>query len=232
MPEFKGFPPGRVDWTRLPALFFRELLPLIDDLAELKVTLYVLWALQQVEGDYRYLQRADFLADEALRTGLRRLGEVERVLDDALAKAVRRGSLLMIDVRFETGPERLYFVNSERGRAAVDQIKMGNWTQGLERPVRILPQRPNAYKLYEDNIGTLTPMIAEKLRHAEEEYSTQWLVEAIETAISNNALSWRYIETVLESRKRGGGRPDETSQRHRRSNHGTDPDEWADFFER
>jgi hypothetical protein len=47
------------------------LLPLIDDLVELKVTLFCMWALQQREGYYRFLVKSDFLGDEAFVAGLR-----------------------------------------------------------------------------------------------------------------------------------------------------------------
>ena len=49
MPEryFAGFPDGRLRFTPVPDVFFSELLPLIDDLAELKVTLHCLWRLHR-----------------------------------------------------------------------------------------------------------------------------------------------------------------------------------------
>ena len=48
----------------LPAYFFSELLPLIDDLAELKVTIFSLGALNQKDGDYRFLRFDEFIAAE------------------------------------------------------------------------------------------------------------------------------------------------------------------------
>ena len=51
MQRFNGFPPGKARTVAVPGQFFSELLPMIDDLAELKVTLYLFWALQQQEGD-------------------------------------------------------------------------------------------------------------------------------------------------------------------------------------
>ncbi len=49
MKGFSGFA-ARADMVRVPAPFFSELLPIIDHLGELKVTLYCLWALQRKEG--------------------------------------------------------------------------------------------------------------------------------------------------------------------------------------
>ena len=60
------------------------------------------------------------------------------------------------------------------------------------------------YQLYEANIGMLTPMIADQLRSAEDEFPAEWIEAAILEAVTNNKLSWRYAETVLERWKRNG----------------------------
>ena len=54
MPRFAGFPSGKVRTTPIPAPFFTELLPQIDHLGELKVTLYALWFLDRQEGQIRF----------------------------------------------------------------------------------------------------------------------------------------------------------------------------------
>ena len=50
MKGFPGFPSGKLRLTQVPNLFFSDLLPSIDNLAEMKVTLYAFWALAQKEG--------------------------------------------------------------------------------------------------------------------------------------------------------------------------------------
>jgi hypothetical protein len=50
MQGFAGFPDGMRRAHAGPNLFFSDLLPLIDNMAELKVTLYAFWALGQREG--------------------------------------------------------------------------------------------------------------------------------------------------------------------------------------
>ena len=42
MKGFPGFPDGKQRLTAVPSLFFSDLLPIIDNLAELKVTLYAI----------------------------------------------------------------------------------------------------------------------------------------------------------------------------------------------
>src|SRR3972149_6489498 len=66
---FKGFPAGKVRFTRLPGPFFSELLPQIDNLNELKVVLYAFWQLDRREGEQRYLQLEDFSEDALFMAG-------------------------------------------------------------------------------------------------------------------------------------------------------------------
>lgn len=214
MRKFKGFPPGKVRMIDLPALFFSDLLPLIDDAAELKVTLFCFWALQQKEGRFRYLRRPDF-QHEALMQGLAALdSDADTVLEAALSRAVERGSLLYAEVKLQTGIERLYFLNTALARHAVELLRQGKWRPGdANNPVEIVPERPNIYQLYEANIGPLTPMIAEALKDAEREYPQHWLEEAVHVAVANNARKWSYIQAVLE-RWQSEGKARGITERH------------------
>jgi len=93
MRGFSGFPAGRLKTIALPALFFSELLPVIDNLAELRVTLFVFWALHQKEGRIRYLRLEDFLVDDLLMESLaKQRRTAEALVNDALERAVARGT--------------------------------------------------------------------------------------------------------------------------------------------
>src|SRR5512140_1108414 len=91
---FKGFSGGKVKFARLPSQFFSELLPQIDHLRELNVTLYALWFLDQMEGSVRYLRDSDFAQDERLAESLG--PEPDKALAESLQKAVARGTLLRV----------------------------------------------------------------------------------------------------------------------------------------
>ncbi len=211
---FDGFAPGKQPTFSIYSAFISELLPMIDDLAELKVTLYYMWAIQQREGRFRYLRRQDFLGDASFMAGLAGFDfEPETTLDAALASACARGTLLAAEVRLGEASERLYFINSQLGRDAVEQIERGGWLPSqTEAPVEIIPARPNVYRLYEDNIGPLTPLIADTLRDAEKEYPALWIEEAIRIAVESNARSWRFVQVVLD-RWRREGRKHEVAER-------------------
>lgn len=73
---------------------------------------------------------------------------------------------------------------------------MQSTIQHLKSAIRI--ERPNIYVLYEQNIGLLTPIMAEKLQDSESRYPREWIEAAFEEAVLNNKRNWRYIERILE----------------------------------
>ncbi|MBL8147347.1 MAG: DnaD domain protein [Anaerolineae bacterium] len=217
MARFTGFRATSSRMFSLPAAFVDDLLPLVDHLGELQVTLFCMYAVQQREGQFRYLLRADMANSSALLAALAAACPTlppQEALDDALDRAIGRGSLLVAQVATAEDGEAvtLYFVNGPAGRTAIEQIARGGWRPGDDgRPVDILPERPTIYRLYEENIGPLTPMIAESLKDAELEYSAVWVADAIRIAVEQNARSWRYVQSVLERWRKEGRTPHETA---------------------
>jgi DnaD/phage-associated family protein len=200
MHEFEGFPQGKVDLVSLPASFFTELLPQIDHLGELKVTLYVFFRLSQVEGPFPYIQVDDFLADKRFVDGLGPTGpEAQANLEAGLERAVQRGTLLKASLSSDERTKTLYFINSPRGLAALKAIEDGEWrlTGDPHRPVEVVV-KSNIYQLFEENFGPLTPLIADTLREAEVAYPPQWIEDAIRIAVENNVRNWRYAAAILE----------------------------------
>lgn len=204
---FPGFPEGRLRLTPVPNLFFSELLPKIDDLGELKITLYAFWAISQKEGAFRYLTLSEMRADELLRQALETSSlEAEEAIQEALERAVVRGTLLKAQIKLQGGEETFYFINSPKGRAAVRGLEAGDWKPSgvAGNPVELRVERPNVFTLYEQNIGPLTPIIADRLRAAEADYPFAWIEDAVRIAVENNVRKWRYIEAILEDwRQRG-----------------------------
>ena len=56
----------------------------------------------------------------------------------------------------------------------------------------------NIFELYEQNIGLLTPMVADALKAAETEYPPGWIAAAFEEAVKANARNLKYIEAILK----------------------------------
>lgn len=202
MNKFRGFPEGELHLTPIPAMFFRELMPEIDHLGELKVCLYLFWKLDRMEGTFRYLRREDFAGDERLMEGLGENQEQAQVgLDEALERAVARGVLIRASLSRGQEQDHYYFLNSPRGRAAAQALEKGEWQPGSGEPsglAELATERPNIFRLYEENFGPLTPMIAEALGEAEDSYPPDWIEEAMHIAVEKNARNWRYVTAILE----------------------------------
>jgi len=203
MNAFPGFPAGRMSYTPLPDLFFSELLPRIDDLAELKVTLHIFRLVYQKRGSPRQVTLQELLADGILTAGLQGLApSPDQALREGLERAVARGTLLHL---VSTGgvEEHFYLINSAQGRRTVEQAVSGLGEaelapgSALSEPV-VAVERPNIFVLYEQNIGLLQPMIAEELRDAEDTYPAQWIGEAFRIAVEQNVRNWKYVRRILE----------------------------------
>lgn len=201
MKTFRGFTDSET-FTSLPDKFFHELLKEIDDVAELKVTLYFLWRAEHMDGPFRALTRMDFDVKE--------LGLGAEEITRGLEKAVKRGGLLKV----EREAVVYFLLNSPRGRAGADAIESGKWNPNSVASAPPM-ERPNVFRLYEENIGPLTPMIADALKDAEETYHAEWIAEAIELAVKNNKRNWKYCEAILK-RWKDEGRHGKTNQRDAR----------------
>jgi DNA replication protein len=215
---FNGFAESSRCQVHLPEQFFRELLPGIDDLDELRLTLTVLWRLQNQAGPFRCVRWRDLMEDETLTASLGgKPLSIAAALEQALHKAETRGSLLQASVEHDSGEERLVLLNSPRGRAALGAIRRGDLrlTTDPAQPLKFSGERPNVYQLYEASIGPLTPMIAEALKDAETTYDPAWVAEAIQIAVERSKRHWRYVEAILR-RWEQGGRDDQKDRQDRR----------------
>jgi len=206
MKVFSGFSQGGgAQMTSIPSEFFVNLLPIIDNLNELKITLFAIWYLEQQEGNLKYLRYQNFAEDEVLLSGLGKTRiECLQNLKEGLSKAIERKTFLVAgDENFEL-EEAVFFINTPRGRAAQKGFLSGAWSLD-DRPEPTRQKvRPNIFRLYEENIGPLTPMISETLQEAEEMYPFNWIEQAIKIAVENNVRRWRYVEAILGSWKERG----------------------------
>jgi DNA replication protein len=200
---FQGFPAGVTPLTEFPEAFFVDLLPSIDSLAELKITLYAFWYIQQLEGDIRCMKLSEMRKDTVLKEALRQTEGIEdyyNTLDISLARAIDRGSLLIVDGKNKK--DRYFFINTTRSKAIIDGYENGQWdldSSSQQQIVGLDLNKPDVYKLYENNIGLITPMIAEQLKAAGDEYPLEWIEDAIRIAVENNVRRWSYISRILAS---------------------------------
>jgi len=225
MEQFKGFP-ARMQFTPLPNLFFSTLLPQINDITELKTTLHIFGTLYRKRGYPRFVSYRELLSDKSLVSSLRETTRpLDEVLHNALEMAAKRGTILHLVLSRDGVSEDIYFLNTVANRQTIAKIQSGELSlSGLktERQTYIeTEEQPDLFTLYEQNIGMLTPMIAEELRDAEKLYPETWIKDAIKEAVSLNKRNWRYIARILE-RWSAEGKSDGTYRRYSK----TDPDKY------
>lgn len=246
---FVGFPDVKMKAVVIPDLFFTDLLPQIDDLAELKLTLHCFWLLNEQSGEFRYLRGEDLRQDATLLQSLALDNELHTplaVLTNALERATARNTLLRLEMETpdpsaeQAGGiqvEDWYFMNTVKGRqtiALVRQGKLHELQSAIPEEARLRIARPNIFVLYEQNVGLMTPLIAEQLRDLEKTYPPPWIEEAFDIAVSRNKRSLRYIQAILKRWETEGkdetqdeivGRSDRSQPRRRDL-----PDEFADVI--
>ncbi|MHB9090921.1 MAG: hypothetical protein ACYC7H_05840, partial [Chloroflexota bacterium] len=124
--KFAGFNGGHLAFTSLPSAFFSQLLPKMDDLVELKVTLHLFWSVQQKKGDLRFARWDELLADRTLVASVGPpVDTLAERLAQALEKAMARGTVLNVVLDSEAGSDSLYFLNTVEGRRAAQQVRRG-----------------------------------------------------------------------------------------------------------
>ena len=166
----------------LPDKFFESILPRIDDLALLKVTLHLLRLL----GQERALNAGEIRQNKHLHSLLQSSDE----LGAALEKLVEFGALKVTNAEGEDRTKRHFTLNAAAGHVG-----------------EASPAKSNVIKVYEENIGAVTPRIADVIREAENDFPQQLIIDAIGYAAERNIRNWRYIRKVLENwQSEGRGR--------------------------
>ena len=201
---FEGFP-GIGKATPIPNAFFSAVLPAMREPGALLAFLWVARLVQEQQGEARCLSADQVWALPDAASTFEALAEGRDGLDRGLAACVELGALLALDLAGAGRQETVYFVNNPASRRAVARARGGD----LElRPGAIAyePQparRPNIFHLYEEHVGTITPLVAERLLAAAEEYPHQLVESAFREAAERNIRNWKYIERMLQNWSEG-----------------------------
>jgi DnaD/phage-associated family protein len=174
-------------------------MPEITEPSELVVSAYFFFAAQLHKRQPRVVSRDELAADRAL---VRALANVSGGSDDempdgpvglarGLELAVKRGTL----IRARSGEAEVYAVNNPANYRALEAAG----DMHLEEALPPAPDEatPDIFTLYEENIGSITPLIAEELKDAEAQYPAEWIREAIRESVEMNKRSWRYVSSIL-----------------------------------
>ena len=226
MENFKGFS-TQDRTTIIPNTFFTKLLSQIEDIHELKILLYFFWHINQSERQFPFITKNHYLNDAVF---IKTFGETplkqQENLVAALNLAIRHHALLP----FHLDGTDYYFLNSPKGQAGLKAAKSGKIEilQTDDFPVKLELEQSNIFQLYEENIGPITPIIADTLKDIEDNYSPEWIREAFTEALKNNVRKLRYIEVILKNWQEAG-KNDRTDRRSgKKTSEEYDPDKYTD----
>jgi DnaD/phage-associated family protein len=218
--RFNGFVVATEPVVGIPRAFFTDVLPGLTDLAEVQATLAAFRLASEAGGLESPVPEEALRRDRTLRAALRVQGsprEPDNRIATGLDLAVARGTLLRFVAEHRDGGRVWYYVNTPANQALVGAMARGAvaapealWRDGEVPTVR--PERPNVFRLYEQNVGLLTPLIADQLIAALEAYPQEWIEDAIAEAVSYNRRSWRYIQRILEQWATAGRQPPPSGQ--------------------
>ncbi len=214
MDEFNGFP-GIGKGTVVPNLFFAVVLPEIRTPGAVLAFLWCSRLLQEKRGDGRFVSAVEIWEQPAARQSFEQLAGGEKGLKAGLDECVELRALLAVGVRRSGAQEVLYFSNDPGSRRTIARARAGEVSlrpDSIVVPIEPKERRPGIFRLYEEHIGTITPMVGERLVEAQDRYPADWIEDAFREAAELNARNWRYIETILRNWAEEG-RPHETPGR-------------------
>ncbi|MGI8925914.1 MAG: DnaD domain-containing protein [Tepidiformaceae bacterium] len=219
---FAGFP-AVARATAIPNLFFAAVLPVLREGGDVLAFLWVSRLVQEQRGEARCVSAAQVWGAPGAAASFEAMGGAREGLDRGLARCAEAGALLAVQLTGAGGAECVYFVNNPGSRRAVARARTGELRIKPETLAEAVPatSRPGIFRLYEEHVGTITPMVGEKLLHAQETYPAAWVEEAFREAAELNRRNWRYIERILakwaeEGRGNEGAQGDSFEARRRR----------------
>ena len=169
----------KTEFISLPDSFFTQIVPKIHDLTELKIVLYVTYIiLRKQEHPHPDIIGVTY---KELKSAICRLSAEldEETLRQAVDLAIEHGTLLHSTLNINGVLEDIYSLPALMYRNP--------------QPLVV-----NIFSLYEQNIGIITPMMAEELKEAKKLYPPQLIEEAFKEAVTLNKRSWKYIARILE----------------------------------
>ena len=201
---FVGFPAGDLEEVPIPARLLTDLLSRIDSLAETRLILYCYQQIGRLSGQTAWLRARALRSDSVLldlMSGLSQLHTPQEVLDDALEKALVQNALLELELPGADGEpgDQALFLNTEQGRRLRTTLQAAGSEMRSDGKIPVVAQLSEAepFKIYHQNFGLLTPVLADQLRNLIEDFPLPWVCEAMEIAVARNKKALAYVKAIL-----------------------------------
>jgi DnaD/phage-associated family protein len=188
----------------IPRTYFDDRLAQATTYDELQVLLATIRLLAESANDSGEIEEESIMRDTQLNAVLSTTAtsqsSTSRIIR-ALNQAVIRGALLRLSV-LTKGRQRIVYQLADRDVPISDSAEIDEtaFDGDATLPSSLHDaQAASVYAAYEDNIGMLTPLVADQIRLALELYPASWIHEAIGEAVAYNRRQWRYIQRVLQN---------------------------------
>lgn len=129
-------------------------------------------------------------------------GDDQSRWQQALAELLEEQLLLPFPEGAQTLPQPVWlFPSTPDGKRRFEALRNGSLSVDEIKAANPLPSsdKPNIFTLYEQNIGPLTPMVAEMLKADATAYPEDWLREAMQEAVTRNIRNWKYVQAILKA---------------------------------
>ena len=201
----EGFPEP-MTYTPVPDSILGKFLEEFPDDHLLRCFLRILWHLHKSKDKIKAVDIATLDADAVMRSILSNRSNPDLSKLSIALKELYEFQLLLLVKADDDNENLLVMLNTQSNAKLVERR---GWipTKFIQttRTIPVPSQQSNVFGLYEQNIGLITPLIADELRDMENEYPIAWVEEAVQLAVIYNRKSIRYISRILE-RWRNEGR--------------------------
>ncbi len=197
--SFDGFP-GIGKATAIPNTFFSAVLPAMREAGDLLAFLWVARLVQDKRSEERFVSADQVWAAPGVAATFEALADGRESLGRGLVHCADLGALLSLDLAGAGQIETVYFVNNPASRRAAIRARGGALQLRPGVVAREAPRErsPDIFRLYEEHIGTITPMVGERLIAAADRFPPHQIEAAFREAAERNVRNWRYIERKLE----------------------------------
>ena len=204
------FPKG-VHFTPIPSPLLGPMLKQVSSYNELVCLLRFLNLIHLRKENPKWIEQNMLVSDDVLQSII---GSTTGILD-AIDKCIKNRILLRAAIGTSNG-NKVLVLNTYDAKSNLDRIthSVGD-DEGAVEVVENANPPENIFSLYENNIGSINPLITEELKYAQERYPGGWIHDAFREAVINNARSWRYVQSILENWHANGRMQGATPERRK-----------------
>ncbi len=190
--NFKGFEKN-VQSIPVPAPVFDSILEAITNISELKLMLRIIWLLQIYNRKPPLITEAEIISDKIVSKTIGPPNTIQELLITLESYGIISSSVKKND------QVKIIFLNSEKIKNHIEKsdiilhgIQPDPWKETTD-----ISDIPNIYSIYEQNIGIITPHIAELIKESENLYPIDWIEDAVKQASLQNKRNWAYVSSIL-----------------------------------